>query len=160
MHRVAVHASAGALVALLAVPVEGRGQVPIIDGPPAPVAPEVVSRNAEGRATIRAVRVATPIRIDGALDDSLYTTVPSISGFVQVEPNIGEPATEQTEVWVAFDDDNVYVSFKNWDSAPERRIATEMRRDVGNFINGNDIVQVFLDSFYDRATGSPSVSTR
>jgi hypothetical protein len=142
-----------ALVALLAAPVEALGQEPIIDGPPAPLAPEVVSRNEEGRATIRAVRVASPIRIDGALDDSLYATVPSISGFVQVEPNIGEPATEQTEVWFAFDDDNVYVSFKNWDSAPERRIATEMRRDVGNFINGNDIVQVFLDSFYDRRNG-------
>jgi hypothetical protein len=97
--------------------------------------------------------VASPIRIDGVLDDSVYTTVRSISGFVQVEPNIGEPATEQTEVWVAFDDDNVYVSFKNWDSAPERRIATEMRRDVGNFINGNDIVQVFIDNFYDQRNG-------
>ena len=153
MRRVAVHPLLYAFVALLAAPVEARGQEPIIDGPPAPLAPEVVSRNAEGRATIRAVRVASPIRIDGALDDSLYATVPSISGFVQVEPNIGEPATEQTEVWFAFDDDNVYVSFKNWDSAPERRIATEMRRDVGNFINGNDIVQVFLDSFYDRRNG-------
>ena len=67
MNRVGVHAWLAALVALLAVPVEGRGQVPIIAGPPAPVAPEVVSRNTEGRATIRAVRVATPIRIDGAL---------------------------------------------------------------------------------------------
>ena len=142
-----------ALVALVAVPVESRGQALVIDGPPPPQAPEVVSRNAEGRATIRAVRVASPIRIDGVLDELLYTTVSSISGFVQVEPNLGEPATEQTEVWVAFDDDNVYVSFRNWDSAPERRIATEMRRDVGNFINGNDIVQVFLDNFYDRRNG-------
>ena len=103
---------------LMAVSVEGRGQVAITEGPPAPQAPAVVSRDAEGRATIRAVRVTSPVRIDGALDDSMYTTVPSISGFVQVEPNIGEPATEQTEVWFAFDDDNVYISFKNWDSAP------------------------------------------
>jgi hypothetical protein len=153
LHQVGAHVLRYALVALLVTPVESRGQTPINEGPPPPQAPEVVSRDAEGRATVRAVRVASPIRIDGALDESLYTTVPSISGFIQVEPNIGEPATEQTEVWIAFDDDNVYVSFKNWDSAPERRIATEMRRDVGNFINGNDIVQVFLDSFYDRRNG-------
>ena len=56
-------------------------------------------------------------------------------------------------MWVAFDDDNVYVSFRCWDSAPERRVATDMRRDVNNFINGNDIVQVFLDTFYDRRNG-------
>ena len=79
--------------------------------------------------------------------------MPSISGFVQVEPTLGAPATEKTEVWVAFDDDNVYFSFRCWDSAPERRVATDMRRDVNNFINGNDIVQVFLDTFYDRRNG-------
>ena len=82
MRRVAVHPLLYAFVALLAAPVEARGQEPIIDGPPAPLAPEVVSRNEEGRATIRAVRVQSPIRIDGTLDDSLYATVPSISGFV------------------------------------------------------------------------------
>jgi hypothetical protein len=153
MLRVGAHALLYAVVALLAAPAEGRGQAPIIDGPPAPNPPDVVVRNAEGRATIRAVRVASPIRIDGRLDDPLYTTVPSISGFVQVEPNIGAPATEQTELWLSFDDDNVYLSFKNWDSTPERRVATEMRRDVTNFINGNDIVQIFLDSFYDRRNG-------
>ena len=32
-------------------------------------------------------------------------------------------------------------------------MATDMRRDVNNFINGNDIVQVFLDTFYDRRNG-------
>jgi len=153
IHHLGAHILLSALVTLLAAPVEGSAQALVIEGPPAPQAPAVVSRDAEGRATIRAVRVTAPVRIDGALDDLLYTTVPSISGFIQVEPNIGEPATEQTEVWIAFDDDNVYVSFKNWDSAPERRIATEMRRDVGNFINGNDIVQVFIDNFYDRRNG-------
>src|SRR5687768_11779328 len=37
------------------------------DGPPAPAPPAVVSRDAEGRTTIRAVRVE-PLRVDGALD--------------------------------------------------------------------------------------------
>ena len=40
------------------------------DGPPAPVAPAVVSRDADGRVTVRAVRLAAPLRIDGALDES------------------------------------------------------------------------------------------
>ena len=37
------------------------------EGPPAPVAPEVVSRDDSGRATIRAVRAPQPLRIDGVL---------------------------------------------------------------------------------------------
>jgi Domain of unknown function (DUF5916)/Carbohydrate family 9 binding domain-like len=126
---------------------------PSFDGPPAPIPPAVVSRDADGRATIRAVRVATPPRIDGRLDEAIYASVPPIAGFVQVEPNTGAPATENTEVWVAFDGDNVYVGFKVWDSEPGRRVATDMRRDVGNFINGNDILNVFIDTFYDRRNG-------
>ena len=39
------------------------------DAPPEPIAPEVITRNAEGRATVRAVRVSQPLRIDGALDE-------------------------------------------------------------------------------------------
>ena len=145
------------VAALTAVPhvsaAQSPGDVTLgFDGPPAPVAPEVVTRDADGRATVRAVRLQAPLRIDGALDEALYVG-PSISGFVQVEPALGAPATENTEVWIAFDEDNVYFSFRAWDSAPERRVATDMRRDVNNFINGNDILQVFLDPFYDRRNG-------
>ena len=99
-----------------------RGAVPnaetpfAFDGPPVPVAPEVVTRDADGRATVRAVRLSSPLRIDGALDEALYNG-PSVSGFVQVEPALGVAATENTEVWVAFDDDNVYFAFRCWDSA-------------------------------------------
>jgi hypothetical protein len=86
------------------------------DAPPAPIAPEVITRDAEGRATVRAVRLDPPLRIDGALDEMLYRDVPSISEFIQVEPEAGQAATERTEAWVSFDDDYVYVSFRAWDS--------------------------------------------
>ena len=122
-------------------------------GPLEPTAPEVITRDAEGRATLRAVRLTAPLRIDGALDEALYRDVPPISGFVQVEPDTGAPATEDTHAWIAFDDDQVYLAFRVWDSQPERRIATDMRRDVSNFINGNDILNVFIDTFHDRRNG-------
>jgi hypothetical protein len=120
------------------------------DGPPAPIAPAVISRDASGRATIRAVRVMTPLRIDGALDEPLYTSVPPISDFIQQEPREGEPATEKTELWVAFDDDNVYVSFRCWESEPDRVVANEMRRDGPNLWQGNDLVAFSFDTFRDR----------
>ena len=114
---------------------------------------EVVTRDAEGRATVRATRVIAPIRVDGQLDESVYSDVPPISGFVQVEPDTGAPATEDTHAWIAFDDDSVYLAFRVWDSQPERRIATDMRRDVSNFINGNDILNIFIDTFRDQRNG-------
>ena len=75
--------------------------------PPEPVAPAVITRNADGYVTVRAVRVIAPIRIDGALDERHYQDVLPMSDFVQVEPRPGEPATERTDVWVAFDDTNL-----------------------------------------------------
>ena len=122
------------------------------DAPPEPSAPEVVVRDAEGRATVRAVRISQPLRIDGALDEALYRDVRSISDFIQVEPNAGQAATERTETWVAFDNDYVYVSFKVWDTRMDTLIATEMRRDSTNSWQGNDLVSFIFDTFYDRRT--------
>jgi uncharacterized protein DUF5916 len=117
------------------------------DGPPPPVPPAVLTRDDSGRATMRAVHVTVPLRIDGQLDEVLYTSVPPASDFTQIEPQAGLPATEKTEVWVTFDRAHVYVSVRCWASQPERIIANEMRRDV--FIH-DDYVDFIFDTFYDR----------
>ena len=116
------------------------------DGPPPPAAPAVISRDESGRATIRAVRLTAPMRLDGLLDEVVYATVPPISDFIQVEPQEGTPATEKTEVWVTFDRDHVYVSFRCFESEPTRVVANEMRRD-GNLWQGNDVVAFLFDTF-------------
>ena len=87
--------------------------------------------------------------MDGQLDEGIYQSVPSSSGFIQAEPVSGLSPTEQTEVWVFFDRDQVYVSVRCWESHPERMVANEMRRDGGN-IYQNDFVGFFFDTFYDR----------
>ena len=57
------------------------------DGPPAPVAPEVITRETTtGRATIRAVRITEPLHVDGRLDEAIYSSVPTMSDFVRMEP--------------------------------------------------------------------------
>jgi hypothetical protein len=118
-------------------------------GPPVPTLPQTISRDSEGRATVIAVRVPTPMRIDGVLDETIYTTAHPASGFIQMEPRAGEEATEKTEVWVSFDDNNLYVSFKAWETQPERRVANELRRDSGNIRQG-DSVGFGFDTFHDR----------
>ena len=45
---------------------------------------------------------------------------PSITDFFQQEPVEGDGATEKTEVWMLFDDDTFYVTFRCWESQPER----------------------------------------
>jgi len=110
---------------------------------------DVVNRDAaSGKTTIRATRLSAPLRIDGHLDEALYDSVIPVSDFVPMEPNGGKPASEKTEVWIAFDERNVYVAMRAWESHPERMIANEMRRDSNNIRQG-DCVGFSFDTFFD-----------
>ena len=122
----------------------------VIDGPPAPVPPEVLNRDADGRATLRAHRLTRELALDGSLREAVYDEIRPAGGFFQQFPIEGAPATERTEVWVFYDDENVYVGIRCWDSAPEDQwIADEMQRDSFQLIQ-NDRIVVAFDTFYDR----------
>ena len=118
------------------------------DGPPPPAPPAIIARDAAGRATLRAVRLEEPLDVDGALDERLYRDSLPASDFIQVLPNEGEIAAEQTEIWVAFDGENLYVSGRCHNAAPESAwVANDMRRDgtgLGQYVG------ILLDTFHDR----------
>ena len=121
----------------------------VIDGPPAPVAPDVITREG-GQATMRAVRLLAGIEVDGRLDEPVYDAVAPVSDFIQQLPDEGALATERTDAWVMFDDENFYVAGRCWDNAPPSEwVATEMRRDAFNMLN-NDLFGFLIDTFYDR----------
>ena len=124
----------------------------IIYGPPPPLAPEVIARDAEGRATMRAIRLDGALQLDGQLDERVYYTVPPVTDFIQQEPDEGAPARDQTEVWVLFDRDTLYVAARCWSTDPERMIANEMKRDSYSMF-GNETFSVVLDTYYDRRNG-------
>ena len=114
--------------------------------------PSLVSRTAPDNVTVRAFRVQPPLRIDGRLDEEIYRTVEPISNFIQQEPDEGQPATEKTEAWILFDEVNLYICARNWDSHPEREVANELRRDSGNIL-GNENLTFAIDTFHDRRNG-------
>ena len=142
--------------ALVAAPVGAAGQQQggnSLDGhPPAPVAPAVITRDADGRATLRAVRITEPLEMDGRLDEAIYDTVSPMSDFIQTDPDQGAPATEKTDVWIFFDDDNVYVVGRAWETEPERLVANEMRRDNVTIVRNDNFAWSF-DTFHDHRNG-------
>ena len=132
------------------VPQRTSSELPVgYDGPPPPALPAVIARDKSDRVTVRAVRIAEPLRLDGRLDEAIYSTVQPMSDFIQVEPQGGAQASEQTEAWVLYDDDNLYVAVRAADSQPDRMVANEMRRDSNN-IYSNEYIGIALDTFYDR----------
>ncbi len=121
--------------------------------PPAPIAPAVITRNDAKQATVRAVKLDGPLRIDGRLDEAVYSATQPITDFIQTLPRNGEDPTEKTEAWVMFDAQNFYVSARVWDSAPPNKwIANEMRRDA-NQVRQNDHFGFMIDTFHDRRNG-------
>jgi len=118
-----------------------------------PVLPSVVlfllcpASSAQER-TLIAVR-AKAIVVDGVLNEYEWSRK-GATGFVQREPNEGLPASEETEVWFAYDDDAFYAAVRLFDSAPDSVLGRLVRRDE-DF--GSDFIYVGLDPKLDRNTG-------
>jgi hypothetical protein len=100
------------------------------------------------RRQVTAVRVDETIRLDGRLDEAVWRGS-SESGFIQAEPREGQPATEETEVWVVYDESNLYVAARLHDSGEPT--VNEIRKDFGD--TNQDVFQVILDTFRDRRNG-------
>ena len=128
-------------------------RIPAIDGPPDPEAPATMNHDANGRATVRAVRLDVPFQLDGTLDEAVYATVPPMTDFIQQQPDAGAPASEATDAWIFYDDEAIYVAARLWESVPESQwIANEMQRDSPQLISNDGFIAVF-DTYYDRRNG-------
>lgn len=101
--------------------------------------------------TVRAVRIETPPRVDGVLDEPLWAAIAPITGFRQRDPVDGAPASERTEVRIAFDDNALYFGFSFFDSEPERIRRAILER--GGRIDRDDRVIIGLDTYLDRRNG-------
>ena len=118
----------------------------------APLAAAQGQTAAPGNVTVQAIRLDAPLQLDGRLDEAVYGAVPPITGFIQQEPDTGQPATEQTEAWVLFDDDTLYIAARCRLSEANRIVANEMKRDSPGMF-GSESLAVVLDTFYDRRNG-------
>jgi hypothetical protein len=128
----------------------GTGRVGPISPPAA--GGEMASRDVDGRLVIHAHPLPERVVLDGRLDETIYSQYQPASGFVQVEPRHNEPATEQTQLWIFFDDRAIYIGLRCFDSEPERWSSLDMRRDSAGFGQGES-VSVSLDTFHDRRNG-------
>ena len=105
----------------------------------------------DGRRLVTAVESPAPITVDGALDEEVWRTAPAAADFVQAEPREGDPASEITEVRLAFDRDALYLAVLCRDADPASLIVNDIRKD---FVAGEqDSFEVILDTFADRRNG-------
>ena len=100
-----------------------------------------------GRPSVRPVRVRSAPVIDGRLDDAAWRDAARIVEFVQRQPLDGAPATEATEVYIAYDSSNLYFGFYAHYSNPAIIRANRSDRD-GAF--RDDVFSVYFDTFLDQ----------
>ena len=113
--------------------------------------PRVLHAHQAPDRTLNAVRLeGVRPQIDGVLDDPVWQQAPVFTGFVQREPEEGQPASEQTTVQVAYDDEMLYVGVMAYDSDPEGIVSRLVRRDQWAEA---DWIQVSLDTHHDHQTG-------
>jgi hypothetical protein len=101
-----------------------------------------------GQRRIQVVQVTDAIKIDGLLDEPVWSTAEAATDFRQETPTEGAPASERSEVRVLFDNKNIYFGIRAFDSDAAHINARELMRDA-NFSN-DDTIAILLDTYHDR----------
>jgi hypothetical protein len=86
-------------------------------------------------------------RIDGRLDDAIWSQIAPMTDFVQRWPNEGADPTEESWAKVAYDRDNLYFAFQFSDKEPELIRAKNMERGGRN--DRDDHAYIGIDTFLD-----------
>ena len=94
-------------------------------------------------------RTSEEIKVDGVLDEPVWQSVEPIRQLYQITPDQGDPATEQSEVRILYDDKKLYFGFIFFDSEMDKIVANDMRRDSSG-LRSNDYGFLLLDTYNDR----------
>lgn len=117
---------------------------------PATTAPAVKSGgivlSPEKSRPVNIPKLGAPIVIDGRPDEDAWKTAAVFKDFYQTYPGDNTAPSKPTEVYVMYDEKNLYVAFKCWDEKDKIR-ATVAKRDN---VFGEDNVRMWLDTYDDR----------
>jgi hypothetical protein len=100
----------------------------------------------DGKDTYCIVTIDEEVLIDGKLEETFWTEVDVIDEFVQYRPNHGDEPELKTEVRMAKDAENLYISWVCWGENDEL-VMNVNTRDY--FINNDDCIDVLIDTYND-----------
>jgi hypothetical protein len=103
-----------------------------------------------GRSGVRDVtvpRIEAAARVDGVLDESVWSQATKLTGFSQYRPVDGRPAEDSTDVLVWYAPDAIWFGIRAYEGHGAVVRATLADRDN---IGADDQVQILLDTFNDR----------
>ncbi len=100
------------------------------------------------RPSIRARLTATPIDVDGILDEPGWQLADSTTGFTLNLPRVGYPASERTVVRILYDDERLYIGATMYDSEPDRLTISGLEQDFQT--HNSDLFGLSIDTYWDK----------
>ncbi|HKW14788.1 MAG TPA: DUF5916 domain-containing protein [Candidatus Krumholzibacteria bacterium] len=95
-------------------------------------------------------KLSEKIKVDGKLDEPAWATAKKLTNFCEVDPGDNCAPAVNTEAFVAYDDDYLYIAFHCYDDNPGAIRATITDRDR---MYADDWAGVFIDTFKDKQNG-------
>jgi len=89
------------------------------------------------------------IRIDGKLDESHWVNIPPLTGFIQQNPDEGQPATQKTHVRILYSRHSLFVGVRAFDKQAGEIKSLLARRDS---VCPSDWIKIWIDSYHDKIT--------
>ena len=103
-----------------------------------------------GQKTLNSLRVHSKITIYGELSEEEWNTAKNASDFIQSSPNVGDPASQKTEVSILYDDFNIYIGAKCYDYMAQVSHVLSQRDD---FNSNTDYFTFIVDTYNDDQNG-------
>lgn len=110
---------------------------------------QCVAGQTDVKLQYRATRIESAPVINGILDDEAWNSGTWGGDFIQFEPYNGRDVSQKTSFKVLFDENNLYVGIKAFDTSPDSIVKRLSRRDNPD----GDIVVIIFDSYHDLRTG-------
>ncbi len=104
-------------------------------------------RTAQERPALTVTRAPGAIVIDGTIDDVGWDGAARAVTFTEFFPKEGETPTVESEVWVTYDDQNLYLAFLAFDDPSTVRASRSNRDEIWS----DDYFGIVLDTFGDGA---------
>jgi len=95
-----------------------------------------------------AIRISSPPRIDGILDDVIWQRLPALNDFIQYIPYNGQSASLPSEVKIAYDNNALYLGAILYDPEPDSIARSLGKRDDSFKINA-DMFAVHISPYND-----------
>jgi len=108
-----------------------------------------VARDTIPRKSYCALFTSKAPTIDGYIEDEAWLDGTWTGEFTQFEPHNGAQPSQQTQFCVMYDDNNIYVAIKAFDTQTDSIVRRISRRDNGD----GDFAGIAFDSYFDRQTG-------